>query len=265
MEAKIFLWWMAAVLLPAGVACPAAGIPREGDHDEAVLLFTSGSSGDPKGVVLSHRNLVGNVSQFRVMLDATTDDLILASLPFFHSFGCTVTLWFPLIEGVRIVTYPIRSRPRKCAELDRAPSSHARAGRADFSARLSAQGGAGANARVCAYDHRRGETAAQSGRGFRGALRQRSFRGLRPDGDFSGRERESARPEPAARRPVQPSQSPGSVGKIAPGSRRKSATPRRTRSFRCTTPACSGCAGRTFSRAISTIPNARRKCCRMVG
>jgi acyl-[acyl-carrier-protein]-phospholipid O-acyltransferase/long-chain-fatty-acid--[acyl-carrier-protein] ligase len=42
-------------------------IPREGDHGEAVLLFTSGSSGDPKGVVLSHRNLIGNVSQFRAM------------------------------------------------------------------------------------------------------------------------------------------------------------------------------------------------------
>ena len=93
------------------------GIPREGDHAEAVLLFTSGSSGDPKGVVLSHRNLVGNVSQFRALIDANRPDLILASLPFFHSFGCTVTLWFPLIEGVRIVTYPNPLEAGKCAEL----------------------------------------------------------------------------------------------------------------------------------------------------
>jgi acyl-[acyl-carrier-protein]-phospholipid O-acyltransferase/long-chain-fatty-acid--[acyl-carrier-protein] ligase len=92
-------------------------LPPEGNHDEAVLLFTSGSSGDPKGVVLSHRNLIGNVSQFRVMLDANRDDLILASLPFFHSFGCTVTLWFPLIEGVRILTYPNPLESAKCAEL----------------------------------------------------------------------------------------------------------------------------------------------------
>jgi acyl-[acyl-carrier-protein]-phospholipid O-acyltransferase/long-chain-fatty-acid--[acyl-carrier-protein] ligase len=93
------------------------GLAREGDHEEAVLLFTSGSSGDPKGVILSHRNLVGNVSQFRIVLEATTDDLILASLPFFHSFGCTVTLWFPLIDGVRVVTYPNPLEAAKCAEL----------------------------------------------------------------------------------------------------------------------------------------------------
>lgn len=116
LKTKIFLWWMAAVILPGGWLVRLIGIPQEGDHGEAVLLFTSGSSGDPKGVVLSHRNLIGNVSQFRVMLDATREDLILASLPFFHSFGCTVTLWFPLIEGVRIITYPNPLETAKCAE-----------------------------------------------------------------------------------------------------------------------------------------------------
>src|SRR5437879_1450033 len=70
------------------------------------MLFTSGSSGEPKGVVLSHRNIAGNVSQFRDLLDAKKDDVILASLPFFDSFRSTVTLWYPLVEGVRIVTYP---------------------------------------------------------------------------------------------------------------------------------------------------------------
>ncbi len=117
LKGKIFLWWMAATVLPGAWLVRLLGLPREGNHEEAVLLFTSGSSGDPKGVVLSHRNLIGNVSQFRVMLDATHDDLILASLPFFHSFGCTVTLWFPLIEGVRIVTYPNPLETAKCAEL----------------------------------------------------------------------------------------------------------------------------------------------------
>ncbi|MGI8957165.1 MAG: AMP-binding protein [Chthoniobacterales bacterium] len=116
LKTKIFLWWMAAVILPGGWLVRLLRIPGEGDHREAVLLFTSGSSGDPKGVVLSHRNLIGNVSQFRVMLDATREDLILASLPFFHSFGCTVTLWFPLIEGVRIITYPNPLETAKCAE-----------------------------------------------------------------------------------------------------------------------------------------------------
>lgn len=117
LKTKVFLWWMAAVILPAAWLIRLLDLPRKGDHAEAVLLFTSGSSGDPKGVVLSHRNLVGNVSQFRALLDATPDDLILASLPFFHSFGCTVTLWFPLIEGVPIITYPNPLETAKCAEL----------------------------------------------------------------------------------------------------------------------------------------------------
>jgi acyl-[acyl-carrier-protein]-phospholipid O-acyltransferase / long-chain-fatty-acid--[acyl-carrier-protein] ligase len=117
LKAKIFFWWLAAVVLPAGWLIRLLEIPPEGDHAEAVLLFTSGSSGDPKGVVLSHRNLIGNVSQFRAMLDATREDLILATLPFFHSFGCTVTLWFPLVDGVRIIKYPNPLETAKCAEL----------------------------------------------------------------------------------------------------------------------------------------------------
>jgi acyl-[acyl-carrier-protein]-phospholipid O-acyltransferase/long-chain-fatty-acid--[acyl-carrier-protein] ligase len=88
-----------------------------GDRDEAVLLFTSGSAGAPKGVPLSHRNILGNVSQFAALLDSTGNDLIVASLPFFHSFGCTVTLWYPLVEGVRIVTYPSPLEAAKIATL----------------------------------------------------------------------------------------------------------------------------------------------------
>src|ERR1700724_120982 len=51
------------------------------------------------------------------MLDAKKEDAILASLPFFHSFGATVTLWYPLMEGVRIVTYPSPLEVAKNAEL----------------------------------------------------------------------------------------------------------------------------------------------------
>jgi acyl-[acyl-carrier-protein]-phospholipid O-acyltransferase/long-chain-fatty-acid--[acyl-carrier-protein] ligase len=66
---------------------------------------------------MSHRNVMGNVSQFRELLDAKKTDAILASLPFFHTFGSTVTLWYPLIEGVRIVTYPNPLDAAKCAAL----------------------------------------------------------------------------------------------------------------------------------------------------
>jgi len=106
MKRQIIFWWVMSILVPARLLLRILKIPKEGGHREAVLLFTSGSTGEPKGAVMSHRNVVGNVSQFRQLLDATKDDAILASLPFFHTFGSTVTLWYPLIEGVRIVTYP---------------------------------------------------------------------------------------------------------------------------------------------------------------
>ena len=104
-------------LIPSRLFVRILDLPRSGDRDEAVLLFTSGSSGKPKGVVLSHRNIIGNVSQFGAMLDARRDDLILATLPFFHSFGCTVTLWYPLMEGVRVLTFPSPLETAKIATL----------------------------------------------------------------------------------------------------------------------------------------------------
>ena len=116
-KTQIFVWWMMSILAPAGLLLRLLQIPKRGGHAEATLLFTSGSTGDPKGVVLSHCNIVGNVSQFRELLDAKKDDAILASLPFFHSFGSTVTLWYPLIEGVRIVTYPNPLEAAKNAAL----------------------------------------------------------------------------------------------------------------------------------------------------
>src|ERR1700736_5942801 len=106
LKAQILFWWMMSIFAPTRLLLRLLQVPKSGGHNEAVILFTSGSSGEPKGVVLSPRNFVGNVSQFRELLDAKKEDAILASLPFFHSFGSTVTLWYPLIEGVRIVTYP---------------------------------------------------------------------------------------------------------------------------------------------------------------
>jgi acyl-[acyl-carrier-protein]-phospholipid O-acyltransferase/long-chain-fatty-acid--[acyl-carrier-protein] ligase len=117
MKLQIIFWWMMSILVPARLLLRLLQVPKEGGHTEAVLLFTSGSTGEPKGAVMSHRNVVGNVSQFRQLLDATKDDAILASLPFFHTFGSTVTLWYPLIEGVRIVTYPNPLEAAKNAAL----------------------------------------------------------------------------------------------------------------------------------------------------
>jgi acyl-[acyl-carrier-protein]-phospholipid O-acyltransferase/long-chain-fatty-acid--[acyl-carrier-protein] ligase len=117
MKHRIVFWWIVSLLVPARLLLRLLQIPKEGGHREAVLLFTSGTTGEPKGVVISHRNVVGNVSQFRQLLDARETDAILASLPFFHTFGSTVTLWYPLIEGVRIITYPNPLDAAKCAAL----------------------------------------------------------------------------------------------------------------------------------------------------
>jgi acyl-[acyl-carrier-protein]-phospholipid O-acyltransferase / long-chain-fatty-acid--[acyl-carrier-protein] ligase len=117
LKAQILFWWMMSIFVPGFLLRQWLQVPKRGGHGEAVLLFTSGSSGEPKGVVLSHRNIVGNVSQFRELLDAKKEDAILATLPFFHSFGCTVTLWFPLMEGIRIVTYPTPLEVAKNASL----------------------------------------------------------------------------------------------------------------------------------------------------
>ncbi len=106
MKGQILLWWLLAVCCPARLFLRLLQVPREGGHSEAILLFTSGSAGEPKAVILSHHNILGNVSQFNVLLNAEPNDAILASLPFFHSFGSTVTLWYPLIECVPIVSYP---------------------------------------------------------------------------------------------------------------------------------------------------------------
>src|SRR5437879_12002639 len=105
LKSPILLWWMMSIFAPTRLLLRLLQVPKRGGHDEAMLLFTSGSSGEPKGVVLSHRNIVGNVSQFRELLDARKEDAILASLPFFHSFGSTVPHWYPIITGVRNATY----------------------------------------------------------------------------------------------------------------------------------------------------------------
>jgi acyl-[acyl-carrier-protein]-phospholipid O-acyltransferase/long-chain-fatty-acid--[acyl-carrier-protein] ligase len=72
----------------------------------AVLLFTSGSEGLPKGVVLSHRNVIANAMQAEARLTFTPDDMLLNVLPVFHSFGLTAGVVLPLLVGVRLFLYP---------------------------------------------------------------------------------------------------------------------------------------------------------------
>ncbi len=71
--------------------------------DPATVIFSSGSTGAPKGVVLSHRNIISNIVACCQVLDLRPGHTLCGVLPFFHSFGFTVTLWTPLLRGFRIV------------------------------------------------------------------------------------------------------------------------------------------------------------------
>lgn len=79
---------------------------RQKAEKPAVILFTSGSEGLPKAVVLSHRNLIANAMQAEARITITTGDLALNVLPMFHSFGLTAGTLLPLVNGVRLFLYP---------------------------------------------------------------------------------------------------------------------------------------------------------------
>ena len=117
LKPKIILWLLLSKMFSVGLLAMLLKVPKKGGNEEAVLLFTSGSSGDPKGVVLSHRNILANVNQFGARIDLKSTDKVLGCLPLFHSFGSTVTMWYPMIEGVSVVTYPSPLDVPKLAEL----------------------------------------------------------------------------------------------------------------------------------------------------
>jgi acyl-[acyl-carrier-protein]-phospholipid O-acyltransferase / long-chain-fatty-acid--[acyl-carrier-protein] ligase len=80
-------------------------VQRNADQP-AAILFTSGSEGTPKGVVLSHRNILTNAAQAEARIDFGRTDKVFSVLPMFHSFGLTIGLMLPLVSGVRIYLYP---------------------------------------------------------------------------------------------------------------------------------------------------------------
>ncbi len=101
---------------PPAVICKMFDTDQHSGDDEAVMLFTSGSSGEPKGVALSHRMILANVAQCSCRIPLQ-DEHFLGSLPIFHSFGLTVTLMLPLICGYPICAYPNPTDARTLCEL----------------------------------------------------------------------------------------------------------------------------------------------------
>jgi len=102
--------------LRALIGARTRGVARTPD-DEAAVLFTSGSEGAPKGVVLSHRNILANCAQVKSVIDFGRGDLLFNVLPTFHSFGMTVGMALPILEGVRLYLYPTPLHYRLIPEL----------------------------------------------------------------------------------------------------------------------------------------------------
>jgi acyl-[acyl-carrier-protein]-phospholipid O-acyltransferase/long-chain-fatty-acid--[acyl-carrier-protein] ligase len=98
---------LAGIFLPGGVVEKFAGAERKGQIDDvATIIFSSGSTGDPKGVVLTHYNVASNVEQLNQVFMLHPDDRLLGILPFFHSFGFTATMGLPMTVGVGVVYHP---------------------------------------------------------------------------------------------------------------------------------------------------------------
>jgi acyl-[acyl-carrier-protein]-phospholipid O-acyltransferase/long-chain-fatty-acid--[acyl-carrier-protein] ligase len=97
--------WLMVRCLPASLLSALVCRARD-PQSTAAILFSSGSEGLPKGVMLSHRNIMANVKQVSDVLNLQDEDVIMASLPLFHAFGLTVTQFMPLIEGVPLVCHP---------------------------------------------------------------------------------------------------------------------------------------------------------------
>jgi acyl-[acyl-carrier-protein]-phospholipid O-acyltransferase/long-chain-fatty-acid--[acyl-carrier-protein] ligase len=122
-KAKAFALIAAIQVTPAKWLARRLKVPSVGGDREASLLFTSGSSGEPKGVVLTHRNILGNCLQIDASQLLPRGEKLLASLPIFHSFGFTVTLWYALLRGCTVVTVPSPLEFKKVAESIAAESA----------------------------------------------------------------------------------------------------------------------------------------------
>lgn len=96
--------WLVVRILPTWLL--QSGFCRSHDpHSTAAILFSSGSEGPPKGVMLSHRNLTANIKQTSDVLNTQSNDVVMGSLPLYHVFGFTVTQLLPLIEGLPLVCH----------------------------------------------------------------------------------------------------------------------------------------------------------------
>ncbi len=96
-----------------GKLAPRLLMARPDPAETAAILFTSGTEGEPKGVALSHANLLANVAQVRAHIDLYPGDVLFNPLPVFHCFGLTVGTILPLVAGVKVVCHPTPLQPKE--------------------------------------------------------------------------------------------------------------------------------------------------------
>ncbi|RUL89368.1 AMP-binding protein [Tautonia sociabilis] len=114
--------WAAAVALLMPTRLLGSVLPGLRDEDldsPATIIFTSGSTGQPKGVVLTHRNILSNALQIQHHIHLSPGDVVLGILPFFHSFGFTVPLWTVCCIGLKAVYHPNPLEAQVVARLTR--------------------------------------------------------------------------------------------------------------------------------------------------
>lgn len=117
---RMKLWQLLVQMTPPERIAAHLKLPDTPQPDsEAALLFTSGSSGTPKGVPLTNRMIICNLMESQSRLDLKIGDTFLSSLPIFHSFGLTIGMLMPLIFGYDVVTYPSPLAVRRLCELIR--------------------------------------------------------------------------------------------------------------------------------------------------
>ena len=116
LKAQMSAWDKAWLMLWA-LPFPHWAVPAGNAEDPAAVLFTSGSEGKPKGVVLSHRALLANIQQARAVVDFSSEDKLLNALPLFHSFGLTVGGLLPIISGASVFLYTSPLHYRVIPEL----------------------------------------------------------------------------------------------------------------------------------------------------